>query len=348
MSTDTAAAPAAEPALSVDPASVDDSAPAAEPEVAAKPKINVDDLVRSELIASRKIKAERTELETKRREFEEQVKRYEPLKEFLEPLSKVDQKAALKGLSLLSEVKSLLDAGDDAGARKKQAEAISAMVSLDDKICLALADMVDEAGMSATLSPLEAAQRVREAEKKAEKEEAERKAAEAEEAERKKDEEAKANLESQVTGYLGGMGKALAGPLAADLPLCAAFAELIPVADLREEIERRARAGESLAFADLLSGWETKFRATMDKLNGKAAPPPDTEIDAEVEAAETAWRGQPAAPVESAPAAPSKPVVRAGGSLPPPPAPRAKFADEEVADELEKAERAWKAGQRRF
>ncbi len=243
------AAPTAEakPAPAADPAK---PAPAA----AAKPELpSFDDQVAADLAFKKAKKAADAEIETRRKAVEVEAEKYKPLAPVLEHLTKGDVVEAIwamaKGKLTPEQVLALADrVGEQAAA---------AEIPVEDRI---------KAGVKAELEAAQTAQ----AEK-------DRLADEAKANEGKQSWEADfgAYIKASVTGDAEHPGFLKANEK--DFPLCVAWRDKLPLADIETEVKRRLAANESVEAKDVFRVFEDKFQADIDRTPFGKKPPPAAE-----------------------------------------------------------------------
>jgi hypothetical protein len=213
-----------------------------------KPAFNWDKAIKEDLRAKRDLKTQEADLHKRKTAFESESKQYEPLKPLLEPLSKVDQAAVVKALTAFA-------AGDKKAAYE-------AMFGLDPELVVGIAEHV--ASKVDDKQPLsrEDALSIARQEIEADKKKAEEKAKADQEAAALKE---KQEFEAELKNYTATLGKALkAEGLKAKFPLCARLAHRLPLERIEAEVTRRANGGESVAMEDVLTVFETEFRADFD------------------------------------------------------------------------------------
>lgn len=317
------AAPELDDAAAVDPAAeeAEPAAPAAKPPV----KFDLDAAVKEDLAWRRTRKAQETDLETRRRAVDEQSKKFEPLAPFLEHLPKVDQAAVLKAVAALA-----------AGNKIAAAEAL---FGFDPKFVSDLADHVGENYVPSEIPVADQVKAALAADKEAT-EKAER------EAQEKKQADDKAEFDAEIENYLTTTARVLkTADFAEKFPLCSSLAHRLPVERIREEVTRRARAGESVELVDVLPKFEKEFEEDWARTPlGRKPVVSGERFDDRFAAEEAKFFG------EEAPVPAPRPAiipVRDGGQAPRAPAPGArKSGTEEIDAELARLQAGYEAGQR--
>jgi len=266
-----AAAPAAEakPPAATDPARAA-PAPAAAKPAPAKPDLpSFDDQVAADLALKKAKKAADAEIETRRKAVEAEAEKYKPLAPVLEHFTKGDVVEAIWALAagkLTPE--QVLALADRVGEQTAAAE-----IPVEDRI---------KAGVKAELEAAQAAQ----AEK-------DRLADEAKANEGKQSWEADfgAYITASVTGTPEHPGFLKANEK--EFPLCVAWRDKLPLADIETEVKRRLASGESVEARDVFRVFEDKFQADIDRTPFGKKPPPAAERTFEDEEREFIAARQP-------------------------------------------------------
>jgi hypothetical protein len=257
-----AAANPAAPAAEAKPAPAAPAKPAVAPAAAtpetAKPEGTKTDLpsfdeqVAADLAFKKARKAADAEIEARRKVVEAEAEKFKPLEPVLEHYTKGDVIEAIWALTKGKlKPEQVLALADRVGEQTAAAE-----IPFDERL---------KAGVKAELEAAQAAQ----AEK-------DRLADEAKVEEGKKSWEADfgAYIAAAVTGTADHPGFLKANEK--EFPLCVAWRDKLPIADIEAEVKRRLASGESVQARDVFQVFEARFQADIDRTPFGRKPEPST------------------------------------------------------------------------
>jgi hypothetical protein len=241
------------------PATAAAPAPAGEAKAPSAPKPpdlpSFDEQVAADLSFKKARKAADAEIETRRKAVEAENEKYKPLAPVLEHLSKGE---VIEAIWALTKGK------------------------LEPQAVLALADRVAEQTAAAEIPVEDRVKAALEADRLAQAEKT-RLADEAKANEGKQSWEADfgAYIANTVTGTKDHPGFLKANEK--DFPLCVAWRDKLPIADVETEVKRRLAAGESVQAQDVFKVFEDRFQADIDRTHYGKKPEPGAERTFETE-----------------------------------------------------------------